>query len=227
MKPFFLSTPANQTILADQTAEFACRVGGDPPPEILWRRNDGKMPIGRAHILDDKSLRIERVTSQDQGTYICDAENGVGAISASATLTVHCEQKIYSIPFFSLFHYFYFIFFSAFLFTLFHFSARPVFSSFPKDEIVSVGSNVSFSCAARGAPKPSIFWTREGSQELMFPGNEYQSRYKITDDGSLYIKGVLGKDEGHYVCSAISQAGASTATVFLQVLFQHIEYFDI
>lgn len=111
MKPFFLSTPANQTILADQTAEFACRVGGDPPPEILWRRNDGKMPIGRAHILDDKSLRIERVTSQDQGTYICDAENGVGAISASATLTVHCEQKIYSIPFFPLFHFFSFIFF--------------------------------------------------------------------------------------------------------------------
>lgn len=226
MKPFFLSTPANQTILADQTAEFACRVGGDPPPEILWRRNDGKMPIGRAHILDDKSLRIERVTSQDQGTYICDAENGVGAISASATLTVHCEQKIYSIPFFPLFHFFSFIFFffSTFLFTFFHFPARPVFSSFPKDEIVSIGSNVSFSCAARGAPKPSIFWTREGSQELMFPGNEYQSRYKITDDGSLHIKGVLGKDEGHYVCSAISQAGASTATVFLQVLFQRIEY---
>lgn len=91
VKPFFLSTPANQTILADQTAEFACRVGGDPPPEILWRRNDGKMPIGRAHILDDKSLRIERVTSQDQGTYICDVENGVGAISATATLTVHCK----------------------------------------------------------------------------------------------------------------------------------------
>ncbi|XP_050485640.1 protein sax-3-like isoform X2 [Bombus huntii] len=142
------------------------------------------MPIGRAHILDDKSLRIERVTSQDQGTYICDVENGVGAISATATLTVH---------------------------------SRPIFSSFPKDEIVSVGSNVSFSCAARGAPQPSIFWTREGSQELMFPGNEYQGRYKITEDGSLRIKSVLGKDEGHYVCSAISQAGASTATVFLQV----------
>lgn len=97
-------------------------------------------------------------------------------------------------------------------------SARPIFSSFPKDEIVSVGLNVSFSCAARGAPQPSIFWTREGSQELMFPGNEYQGRYKITEDGSLRIKSVLGKDEGHYVCSAISQAGASTATVFLQVL---------
>jgi len=91
VKPYFLAMPSNQTILAEQTAEFACRVGGDPEPEILWRRNDGKMPIGRAHILNDKSLHIERVNPQDQGTYICDAENGVGAISASATLTVHCE----------------------------------------------------------------------------------------------------------------------------------------
>ncbi|XP_012531725.1 roundabout homolog 2 [Monomorium pharaonis] len=184
VKPFFLAMPSNQTILTDQTAEFACRVGGDPEPEILWRRSDGKMPIGRAHILNDKSLHIERVNPQDQGTYICDAENSVGAISASATLTVH---------------------------------SRPVFTNFPKDETVNAGADVTFSCAARGAPKPSIFWTREGSQELMFPGHTYQTHYNVTEDGSLSIKGAVRKDEGHYVCSAISQAGASTATVFLQV----------
>ncbi|XP_057341638.1 protein sax-3 isoform X1 [Microplitis mediator] len=184
VKPFFLATPQNQTVLVDQTAEFACRVGGDPAPEILWRRHDGKMPIGRGHILDDKSLRIERVTPQDAATYICHAENGVGVISASATLTVQ---------------------------------SRPVFTNFPKDETVSGGSDVSFACSARGAPKPSIFWTREGSQELMFPGNVYQGRYTVSEDGSLHIKQVVKKDEGHYVCSAISQAGASTATVFLQV----------
>ncbi|XP_044018248.1 roundabout homolog 1-like isoform X1 [Aphidius gifuensis] len=184
VKPFFIATPENQTVLIDSTAEFACRVGGDPAPEILWRRDDGKMPIGRGHILDDKSLRIERVTPQDAGTYICDAENSVGAISASATLTVH---------------------------------SRPVFTNFPKDETVSTGSDVSFACSAKGTPKPSIFWTREGSQELMFPGNVYQGRYTINEDGSLHIKGTIKKDEGHYVCSAISQAGASTATVFLQM----------
>ncbi|XP_011310480.1 roundabout homolog 2-like [Fopius arisanus] len=185
VKPSFLSTPENQTVLVDTTAQFACHVSGDPPPEILWRRHDGKMPIGRAHILDDKSLKIERVTPQDAGTYICDAENGVGAISASATLTVH---------------------------------SRPVFTDFPKDEIVSTGSDVSFACSARGAPKPAIFWSREGSQELMFPGNVYQSRYTINEDGSMHIKQVNKKDEGHYVCSAISLAGASTATIFLQVM---------
>lgn len=97
VKPFFQAVPSNQTVLTDQTAEFVCRVSGDPTPEILWRRNDGKMPIGRAQILPDKSLHIERVTPQDQGTYICEARNDVGAISASATLTVHCEYR-YIIP---------------------------------------------------------------------------------------------------------------------------------
>lgn len=72
-------------------AEFSCEVGGDPPPEILWRRHDGKMPIGRARIMANKSLHIDKVTIQDKGTYICDAENSVGAISASATLIVHCK----------------------------------------------------------------------------------------------------------------------------------------
>lgn len=96
-------------------------------------------------------------------------------------------------------------------------TARPVFTNFPKDETVNAGTDVTFSCAARGAPKPSIFWTREGSQELMFPGHTYQGHYTVTENGSLSIKAAVRKDEGHYVCSAISQAGASTATVFLQV----------
>lgn len=52
------------------------------------------MPIGRAHILDDKSLRIEHVTPEDEGLYICDAENLVGTISARASLTVHCKFLI-------------------------------------------------------------------------------------------------------------------------------------
>jgi roundabout axon guidance receptor 2 len=94
VKPYFLKIPLNQTILLEQTAEFACQVAGDPSPDILWRRHDGKMPIGRGHILDDKSLRIEKVISLDQGIYICEAENGVGTISANATLIVHCKPLV-------------------------------------------------------------------------------------------------------------------------------------
>lgn len=89
VRPFFHKEPMDAIILANGTITFECVVGGEPPPKLLWRRDDGKMPIGRAHILDDKALRIERVTPEDEGLYICNAENDVGAISARASLTVH------------------------------------------------------------------------------------------------------------------------------------------
>lgn len=79
------------TVLEGQSVQFQCRVGGDPDPNILWRRDDGKMPIGRAQILDDRSLRIENVESADEGLYICEAGNLVGSVSARASLTVHCK----------------------------------------------------------------------------------------------------------------------------------------
>ena len=35
------------TALSSEHVEFHCKVGGDPTPTITWRRQDGKMPIGR------------------------------------------------------------------------------------------------------------------------------------------------------------------------------------
>lgn len=60
---------------------------------VLWRREDGKMPVGRARILDDRSLSIEDVQMSDEGIYICDAQNDVGSIAAKASLVVNCEYK--------------------------------------------------------------------------------------------------------------------------------------
>jgi hypothetical protein len=49
------------------------------------------MPLGRVHILEDRSLRVEAVNLEDEGEYSCEADNAVGTVTASATLTVHCE----------------------------------------------------------------------------------------------------------------------------------------
>ena len=48
-------------------------------------------PTDRVHILEDRSLRLEGVTLNDEGEYICEADNAVGSITATGTLTVHCE----------------------------------------------------------------------------------------------------------------------------------------
>lgn len=88
-KPFFLAEPRDITVSSGRDAEFDCQVGGDPPPKILWRRENQKMPSGRSQILESNSLRITSVTPADEGTYTCDAENEIGSISAKATLIVH------------------------------------------------------------------------------------------------------------------------------------------
>nr|CAI5851624.1 unnamed protein product [Callosobruchus analis] len=90
VKPFMIRPPVDVTALVDGTVEFSCEVGGDPVPDVLWRRiaSGGTMPLGRVRVLEDRTLRLERVTLADQGVYTCDADNFAGSISASAHLTV-------------------------------------------------------------------------------------------------------------------------------------------
>jgi hypothetical protein len=47
VKPFFIRGPEDVTALSSEHVEFHCKVGGDPTPTITWKRQDGKMPIGR------------------------------------------------------------------------------------------------------------------------------------------------------------------------------------
>uniref|UniRef100_A0A182SW04 Uncharacterized protein n=1 Tax=Anopheles maculatus TaxID=74869 RepID=A0A182SW04_9DIPT len=65
-------------------------------PDVLWRRSasGGNMPLDRVHILEDRSLRLENVILDDEGEYSCEADNAVGAISATGTLTVHAPPHL-------------------------------------------------------------------------------------------------------------------------------------
>jgi hypothetical protein len=96
VKPFLIRGPQDAVTLVGGSVEFQCRGGGDPLPDILWRRTagGGNMPLGRVHILEDRSLRVEDVILEDEGEYSCEADNAVGTVTASATLTVHCELTL-------------------------------------------------------------------------------------------------------------------------------------
>ena len=76
------------TALNGQDIDLECEVGGDPNPTVLWHREDGTLPHGRTRIQGGK-LSIQNVTPKDEGVYVCEAQNTVGTISVSATLSVH------------------------------------------------------------------------------------------------------------------------------------------
>ncbi|KAK6638440.1 hypothetical protein RUM44_008869 [Polyplax serrata] len=100
VKPIITKGPTDAVVLAGNSVEFQCKVGGDPLPDVLWRRTagSGNMPLGRVHIMEDRSLRLENVTPEDEGEYSCEADNAVGTVSASATLVVYSTPKLKQKP---------------------------------------------------------------------------------------------------------------------------------
>ncbi|XP_032724712.1 roundabout homolog 3 [Lontra canadensis] len=97
-RPSFLRRPVNQVVLADAPVDFPCEAQGDPPPRLRWRKEDGELPTGRYEIRSDHSLRIGRVSADDEGTYTCVAENSVGRAEASGSLTVHVPPQLVTQP---------------------------------------------------------------------------------------------------------------------------------
>ncbi|XP_062934048.1 roundabout homolog 2 [Cynocephalus volans] len=189
-RPTFLRRPINQVVLEEEAVEFRCQVQGDPQPTVRWKKDDADLPRGRYDIKDDYTLRLKKAMSTDEGTYMCIAENRVGKVEASATLTVRARPV-----------------------------APPQFVVRPRDQIVAQGRTVTFPCETKGNPQPAVFWQKEGSQNLLFPNQPQQpnSRCSVTPTGDLTITNIQRSDAGYYICQALTVAGSILAKAQLEV----------
>ncbi|XP_028425857.1 roundabout homolog 2 isoform X8 [Perca flavescens] len=192
-RPTFLRRPINQVVLEEETVEFRCQVQGDPQPNVRWRKDDTDVPRGRYEIKYDKDdyvLRVKKASINDEGTFTCVAENRVGKLEASATLTVRARPV-----------------------------AAPQFVIRPRDQIVAQGRTATFPCETKGNPQPAVFWQKEGSQNLLFPNQPQQpnSRFSVSPSGDLTISSVQRADAGYYICQALTVAGSILAKAQLEV----------
>ncbi|XP_069563432.1 roundabout homolog 2 isoform X8 [Brachyistius frenatus] len=192
-RPTFLRRPINQVVLEEEMVEFRCQVQGDPQPNVRWRKDDIDVPRGRYEIKYDKDdyvLRVKKASVNDEGTFTCVAENRVGKVEASATLTVRARPV-----------------------------AAPQFVIRPRDQIVSQGRTATFPCETKGNPQPAVFWQKEGSQNLLFPNQPQQpnSRFSVSPSGDLTISSVQRADAGYYICQALTVAGSILAKAQLEV----------
>uniref|UniRef100_A0A3Q2VTY1 Roundabout, axon guidance receptor, homolog 2 (Drosophila) n=1 Tax=Haplochromis burtoni TaxID=8153 RepID=A0A3Q2VTY1_HAPBU len=92
-RPTFLRRPINQVVLEEEMVEFRCQVQGDPQPNVRWRKDDIDVPRGRYYDKEDYVLRVKKASINDEGTFTCVAENRVGKLEASATLTVRAPPQ--------------------------------------------------------------------------------------------------------------------------------------
>jgi hypothetical protein len=135
-----------------------------------------------------KGLRIESVHPDDEGTYVCEASNLMGRISAEASLSVR-ERPVISV--------------------------RP---QAHLQQPVGKGEPISLDCLATGTPKPAVFWTMEeaGEEKLIMPGSRRDNMY-VTSDGALKIEDPKVENSGHFVCTALNVVGAAIARSHLVV----------
>ncbi|XP_067001681.1 neuroglian isoform X2 [Anabrus simplex] len=92
-------TRKNEVALRGKRAELYCIFGGTPLPQIVWSKN-GKPIQSSDHKQQGnygKSLIIKHADFEDEGTYTCEASNGVGeAKSYSINL------QVMAIPYFTV-----------------------------------------------------------------------------------------------------------------------------
>ncbi|KAM8939955.1 fibroblast growth factor receptor 3 isoform 2-T2 [Pelodytes ibericus] len=97
--------PANQTVVVGSDVEFHCKVYSDAQPHIQWLKHvevngskfgpdgDPYVSILQSKISDtteaDSSLKIYNVTEQDQGEYLCRANNSIGLAEAPFWLHIY------------------------------------------------------------------------------------------------------------------------------------------
>ncbi|KAG8188529.1 hypothetical protein JTE90_004764 [Oedothorax gibbosus] len=80
---------ATQTIIRGGSCLFQCRVtAGIPTPTVEWVRADGSPFTSSTEVLNGGVIRFNRVTGDEEGTYICTAENSGGRTTAQAVLQI-------------------------------------------------------------------------------------------------------------------------------------------
>ncbi|XP_076367138.1 roundabout homolog 1-like isoform X11 [Tachypleus tridentatus] len=183
----FRTSPKNTRVAVGETAVLECTPPrGHPEPEVSWEKDGRLISVGTG-----------RIRMGGQGNLVIEniRQDDEGRYKCIARNMVGIRESPVAIL---------------------AVNARPVFLVRPKNQRVGLNSNVQFECIATGNPPPSIFWTKEGNQVLMFPDNTY-GRFSVTQEGTLAISGVTKDDRGYYLCSALSVVESAITKAYLEV----------
>lgn len=79
---------------------FTCSATGLPEPMITWSKSQGSLPAS-SNITSEGKLTILNVTTDDSGSYLCNATNAIGTNSSFVELKVFCSLVHINRPTFS------------------------------------------------------------------------------------------------------------------------------
>ncbi|KAM3721788.1 Lachesin [Dirofilaria immitis] len=186
------TTAAVVEVREGQNVTLSCRAFGDPPPTIVWRRQDRQIirfnsATGYgASVFNGSDLTIIQVNRRHMSEYICVASNGVPPDESwSVKLYVTFEPMV-----------------------------------IPQAEVVQVvlGSQASLVCNAEAWPRPSMKWEKDGQE--IFDSSTFSLLHQISEKYHsvhvLTIKNISKGDFGIYRCTAVNDNGEHFADIIVK-----------
>uniref|UniRef100_A0A8C6DLM4 Hemicentin-1 n=1 Tax=Moschus moschiferus TaxID=68415 RepID=A0A8C6DLM4_MOSMO len=179
--------PKVMKVQVGQRVDIPCSAQGTPLPVITWFKGGSAVLVdGLQHISHpDGTLSIRQAVLSDAGIYTCAATNIAGSDETEITLHVQ-EPPILE-------------------------DLEPPYNT-PFQERVA-NQRIAFPCPAKGTPKPTIKWLRNGRE---LTGQE--PGISVLEDGTLLvIASVTPYDNGEYICVAVNEAGTTERRYNLKV----------
>ncbi|CAH1403032.1 unnamed protein product [Nezara viridula] len=95
-----LNISSNIVATVGKSAKLLCKVYGDPPPKVTWKRHifSNNKTMRGIHSEDVNALVFDTVSEEDSGRYICQAENIAGIARRTFGLSVMIPPKIIPWP---------------------------------------------------------------------------------------------------------------------------------
>ncbi|XP_060516185.1 leucine-rich repeats and immunoglobulin-like domains protein 2 isoform X2 [Cylas formicarius] len=171
--PTFSKKPKNVTVQAGQKAKLECAATGEPQPEIAWHKDGGNdFPAARE--------RRMHVPSDDIFLIMDTKPSDMGVYSCTAhniagTVVANVSLTI---------------------------EEKPSFGKEMEDKEITAGEDLVLQCVARGLPKPTITWLKDG--EPIVP----TERHFFTAENQLVIiVDSIQNDSGVYECRLNNSLG--------------------
>ncbi|XP_056876248.1 immunoglobulin superfamily DCC subclass member 3 isoform X1 [Takifugu flavidus] len=168
----FLLEPSDVIAVRERQLMLDCRVQGEEPIMITWRRNGVPLPTSpRVQVLTNGTLLIQSFQKRkdgndgDIGEYDCAAQNRYGML-------VSRKAKVLL-------------------------ASLPKFHTHPTSMSVDEGGVARLQCQINGIPEANISWERNRVSL-----NTTDSRYTLLPNGVLQVTGVRRVDAGIFRCVA-------------------------
>ncbi|XP_034025245.1 brother of CDO isoform X2 [Thalassophryne amazonica] len=141
--------PAPRSIMVTkgQRLVLECVASGIPTPHVMWAKDGRDLRFHNNTRFLLSNLLIDAVGNGDSGTYVCQADNGIGSSSAA--------KALYDVQVFE----------------------PPQVTVELQQQEVAWGETVRFTCQARGKPAPTVMWFHNARPVAPSPRHRLTSRF--------------------------------------------------